>query len=292
MTPKPKSENKPRPKKKKYPGKYLRNTHTNRGMHLIARYRMGGKIEGIYSDAFDVLVNELAKRIRNDQQNVVVVEGDTGSGKSAFGLNLCVALSKKMKKPFDLSKDYIYSADDLWRKLDDPDAGPISILDEGSVTIASANATRKDDKDIATLFNTMRSRGWTTIICNPSIMRINSAIRLDHVDFKIRCNSPEHPLIKGYGRGFFQCRQAQRNEFRKNGAEPYWKLIYTGVFGDYPESIKDEYLAIKNAHQELLMERMVRRARTEEAQERAKADKYLNGKPTESAPDWLTQETV
>lgn len=276
--------------RKEYPGRLVRNKNVNKPMHLIARYRKSGHVEGIYSDAFDMLVKELARRIRNDQQNVVAVEGDTGSGKSAFGLNLCVALAEELGVRFDLSRDYIYAASDLWNKLSDPGADPISILDEGAVTIASANATRRDDKDIATLFNTMRSRGWTTIICNPSIMRINAAVRLDHVDFKIRCNSPEHPLIKGFGRGFFQCRQAVRREFRKNGAEPYWKLLYTGVFGDYPESIREEYLAIKASHQDELMERMVRRARTEEAQEKAKADKYLGGPPPSDTPRWAQEE--
>lgn len=260
-----------------YAGKKVYNRHVKKTMHMVARYICGGVVEGIYSDAFDIFVKTLAKRIENDQQNVVVVEGDTGSGKSAFGLNLCVSLAKYMGKSFDLANDYIYSADDLWQKLSDEDASPISILDEGSVTIASANATRKDDKDIATLFNTMRSRGWTTIICNPSIMRLNSAIRTDHVDFKIRCNPPEKPLIrnKKYGRGFFQCRKAVRQEFRKSNAEPYWQMQYTGVFGDYPPSLRDEYLEIKNAHQDLLLDKMVMRARTEEAQNRAKAEKYL-----------------
>lgn len=274
--------------KPQYPGRRVRNTHNNRYMHLIARYRFQGHIEGIYSDAFDIFVDELARRIKRDQQNVIVVEGDTGSGKSAFALNLCVALSRKLGKSFDLSKDYIYASSDLWAKLADEDAGPISLLDEGSVTIASMNATRKDDKDIMTLFNTMRSRGWTTIICNPSIMRINQAVRTDHVDFKIRCNSPEKPLIKGYGRGFFQCRRANRHEFKKG--DPFWELIYTGVFGDYPASLRDEYIAIKNSHQEVLMDRMVRRARTEEAQERAKAEKYLNTGESEAIPDWADEE--
>lgn len=276
----------------RYKGKRVRNTHNNRYMHLIARYKFQGHIEGIYSDAFDIFVDELARRIKRDQQNVVVVEGDTGSGKSAFALNLCVALSRKLGKSFDLSKDYIYSSADLWAKLADEDAGPISLLDEGSVTIASMNATRKDDKDIMTLFNTMRSRGWTTIICNPSIMRINQAVRMDHVDYKIRCNSPEKPLIRGFGRGFFQCRKANRHEFKKG--DPFWELIYTGVFGDYPPSLREEYLEIKNSHQDVLMERMVRRARTEEAQERAKAEKYLSAgtdDPSERPiPSWAEEE--
>lgn len=280
------------PSKPRYKGRRVRNTHNNKYMHLIARYKFQGRIEGIYSDAFDIFVDELARRIKRDQQNVIVVEGDTGSGKSAFALNLCVALAKKLGKPFDLSQDYIYSSADLWNKLADPDAGPISLMDEGSVTIASMNATRKDDKDIQTLFNTMRSRGWTTIICNPSIMRINQAVRMDHVDYKIRCNSPEKPLIRGYGRGFFQCRVANRHEFKKG--DPFWELIYTGVFGDYPACIRDEYLAIKNSHQDVMLEKIVRRARTEEAQERARAEKYLNGNPDDPSerpqPSWADEE--
>ena len=253
---------------KTYPGKLVYNTNVGKNMHIVAQYRtFFGRKEGVYSDAYDSFVKTLAKRIRNDMQNTILIEGETGSGKSALALNLCLDLSRELKVGFDLAKDYIYSANDLWAKLTDIDSNPINLLDEGTVTLASNNAMQKSDKQIATLFDTMRSRHMTTFIVSPNSLRVNSSVRLDHADFKLRCSSKTHLLIAGYGRGFFEVRRAERKEFAKE--EPRWPMMYAGIFGDYPPMLKDEYLHIKESRQNELMQKYINRAKADEA----KADK-------------------
>lgn len=157
----------------KYPGRKVYNKDARRYMHMVGTYRNFRRIVGVYSDAFDIFVNELATRIAHDQQNVIIIYGPTGSGKSSLALNLCVALAKKIGTGFDLDKDYIYTAQDLFDKLQDPKANKINLFDEGSVTLSSMLATRKSDRDIVTLFNTMRSKHMTSIICNPTFEKVN-----------------------------------------------------------------------------------------------------------------------
>lgn len=269
----------------RYPGYPITNEHTGTVMHAVTTYKYQKRIEPVYSDALDVFVDTLANRLWSDLQNVIGIEGHTGSGKSSLALNLCDKLARRLKCPFDLDTDYIYTANDLWRKLDDEDCNPISLLDEGSITLASMNATRKDDKDILALFDTMRSRHMTTIIVNPTMRRINASVRNDHMDFKIRCNDVEHPWVRGWGRGFFRVRKAERPEFSQN-QEPYWKLLYTGVFGDYPPALRDQYLEIKKKHQDEWKEKTALRARMEEAKEVAQAQKYLGI----GVPKWARDE--
>lgn len=260
--------------KSEYPGKLVFNANVGRFMRLLAPYRTFFKRrEGVYSDAFDDFVNILAKRVKSDQQNVIIIEGETGSGKSSLALNLCVALARKLKVGFDLEKDYIYSDSDLWRKLEDEDANPINLLDEGSVTLASNNAMRKSDKSIATLFDTMRSKHWTTIIVCPNMSRINATVRRNHCEFKLRCTPVDKPLIPGYGRGFFEVRQASRNEF-DNNKENTWLMLYAGVFGDYPPMLRAEYLEIKARRQEELMRQYINRAKLDTAKEVKQFEKY------------------
>lgn len=268
----------PQKKEKKYPGVSTYNRNLHKDMHMVAPYTTYyGRKEGVYSDAYDDLVIRLAKRTKADMQNVIIVEGETGSGKSSLALNLCVDLARKMGKTFDLQRDYIYSATDMWKKLADPNASPITLIDEGTITIASNNAMRGDDKQMASLFDTMRSRGWTTFICTPSFHRINSTIRKDHATFKLRCTPKNDPLIPGYGRGFFECRRAVRSEFRNE--DPIWMLMYAGIFGDYPPSLKDEYLQIKKERQDELMEKYVKKSQIEDAKEEKRFQTYVAWKP-------------
>lgn len=263
--------------KKEYPGRVVRNRHTGRKMHLIGTYyTFYGRLEGIYSDAYDDLIKRLAWRVTHDMQNVVIIDGWTGSGKSAMALNICLDLSRKLKVGFDLSKDYIYDMSDLWKKLDDEHANPINLLDEGTVTIASNTAQERQSKQFTTLLDTMRSRHWTTIICTPGFKRVNAVVRKNHADFKIRCASKTHPLIKGYGRGFFECRRVRRLEFEDPNDDPTWTMMYAGVFKDYPPMLRDEYLAIKSNRQDVLTRRFITEAKYNDAKQNKEYEKYLN----------------
>lgn len=252
------------PYAKKYPGKVVINKRcNNKRMHLIGQYKKHRKIVGIYSDAFDIFVNELKSRIKRKQQNVIIVDGDTGAGKSTLAIKICYELAKKLKQPFDLKKDYIYTLDDLWDKLQDPNASPISLIDEGSLLLSSKNSMSRENKDMVNLFNTMRSRGWSTIICAPSIFQIDKGVRTVHADYRVHCSSEDHSLMKGYGRGFFEVSKAKRNEYSKD-AEPYWMLQYTGVFGPLPDKIDAEYQPIKMKAQTRLIQKMMRDHRQEQ----------------------------
>lgn len=262
-----------KPKKKEYAGKVVFNTNVGFNMHLLASYRtFFGRREGIFSDAYDQFVALLARRIRDDMQNVIIIEGETGSGKSALALNICLDLSRRLNCEFDLETDYIYSASDLWNKLKQEDANPISLIDEASITLASSNAMQKSDKQILALFDTMRSRHWTTVLVAPSHMRINAAVIRDHVEFKLRCTPENKPLLPGFGRGFFECRRAVKSEFKKE--EPEWLMMYAGIFGDYPPILRNEYLNLKAVRQDELMRRYVNRAKTDEAKEDKEFKKY------------------
>lgn len=251
------------PKKKEYPGREVINKRfNNKRMHLIGSYHKNRKVMGIYSDAFDVFVDELKNRIKRKQQNVIIVDGDTGAGKSTLAIQIAIALGKKLKQPFELEKDYIYTLDDLWNKLQDPKASPISLIDEGSLLLNSKNAMSKENKDIVNLFNTMRSRGWSTIVCVPSIFQIDKGVRTTHADYRLHCSSEDHSLMRGYGRGFFEVSKAKRNEYSKD-AEPYWMLQMTGVFGPLPDKIDAIYQPIKAEAQTRLIEGMIKRSRGE-----------------------------
>lgn len=216
------------------------NKHLEARLEVVGYYNQSGGRHLIYRDALKPFADLLKHRIEDKRQNVVAVTGATGSGKSTFAVNLCRSMNRKWK----IADNYIYDVNDLRAKLNNPDASPISLFDEGSISVNSNNSTRGDDKKIVALFDTMRSRGWTTIICAPRLTMINKRIRETHVNYM--CMVPNRTLIKGFdNRGLIQIYEKRDTDW----SEPYWKLIATTLFPDMTPDVKKAYEKIKLDHQ-------------------------------------------
>lgn len=258
---------------KGYPGREVINTRWgNRTQHLVGNYKRYGRILGVYSDTFDLLVDDLVKRSKNDQQNVVLCEGPTGSGKSTLAILLATALAKRLGVTFDLDKDYIYGATDMWAKLDVEDASPVSLIDEGTLSLNTMNFRRKDDTDLVVLFDTMRSRHWTTFICAPNIRQINPTVRRLHIDYKLECSGPDNQFIKGYERGFFEVTNKVFSRKKRYDPDPYWNVLTTGIFGTLPTEIDRKYQKIKSGRQDMLIKDGVKRRLGKEDEDNGKCD--------------------
>ena len=243
---------------KNYKGQPVYNTRWgNRRQHMLAWYRKGNIPVLVASDTMDLFAKELKSRIRNNYQNIIVIEGGTGSGKSTAA----IWLAKTMDPNWSITDNYIYSLDDLRNKLERAEKGekvsPISLFDEAVVSLNSRNSNRTEDRDMVILFNTMRSRGWTTILCVPSIFDLNKAVRSTHVDYKLRC--PDKSPIKGVPkRGFLEFSKAQRSEYKRTN-EPYWYLFACGVYKALPPDWDKEYQKLKNEKQDLLLGAFIRK---------------------------------
>lgn len=242
-------------KTKTPPGVPRRNPDLGHVLH-----RVGTANDGlpIYVDALPVLAEILRDRIKNERQNVIGVIGSTGSGKSTVAINLCLL----MDPFFSFQKDYIYSIEDLIKKLDKEhgESSPVSLFDEGSIILNSLNFSRRGDKDIVVLFDTMRSRGWTTVICTPELRNLNNRVRDDHLNFLITCG---HRPLEGYGsRGFFKLHKKIRGNQFSN--KPYWKPICYGISEKLPKNVNTEYQKYKARSQDRLIEDIIRKQKAEE----------------------------
>lgn len=239
-------------RRKNYPGKPFYNPrwHGKKQM-VVGYYKKHSMTILVCSDTLDLFVKELKQRVKDGYQNVIVIEGGTGSGKSSAAIRL----AKTMDPDWNITENYIYSLEDLKEKLDRANRGekvsPISLFDEAVVSLNSRNAMRSDDKNMLILFNTMRSRGWTTILCVPSIFDLNKAVRATHVDYKLRC--PDKSPIKGVPkRGFLEFSKAKRSEYSRSN-EPYWYLFAAGVYPPLEKEWNEEYQKLKYAKQDELI---------------------------------------
>lgn len=227
------------------------NRVMNAQMDLVGSYPRGDRQEyGIYSDMLQVLAKRLKAHIKNHYQNVIVITGGTGSGKSTLAIQLARAIDPN----WSISENYIYTPSDLAAKINHRHtSSPISLYDEGSVIFNSLNFNRKEDKSLVTLFETMRSLGWTSIICLPNIKNLNASIKETHLTYHLIC--PDSPLVQGYDRrGFFELYYPRRYQWT---SKVYHVCCGAGVFSKLPKALDDEYQEIKLAKQMALLDKFV-----------------------------------
>lgn len=193
----------------------------------------------VYDDLLTPLAKLMKANVANQHQNTVLIEGRTGSGKSTIGVTLCQLLDKE----WNLDNDYIYSAGDLKRKMKNPGACPVNLLDEGSVSLNSYNSQRADDKMMTVLMDTWRALGMTTIICMPNRDDLNKRIRNNHLDYLLKC--PVYPPVPGESsRGFFILHV---HEFRDWGKD-WWKPVGISRFKKLDRKTQKQYNKIKLEH--------------------------------------------
>lgn len=199
----------------------------------FAKYWKDGEVSDIYSDALDEFAEVLADKIKRNEQSVIMVEGRTGAGKSTFAIHLCCRIAERLGAKFSFEEDYIIEAQDLERKKENPDATPINLIDEMGIGFKRLEDTVKKVDEL----------DQTTILVIPSILKIDEVIRSQPTNrnrivreyYKVHCSSREDPLLKGYGRGFFEVS-------RYDGSD--WKHEVTGIFSKLSPEMLAEYQTI------------------------------------------------
>lgn len=211
-------------------------------LNALAFYYNDDQLCAVYDEgALKRFAQMLNNRLKNHRQNVILVEGGTGSGKSTVG----VALARYMYPKWDLESNYVYHAKDFKKHLRSKSTDLIMLFDEAAVSLNSLNYAKKDDKKMSGAFDTMRSRRWTSILIAPDKKEINSRVREIHCDYMIKC--PAEAPIKGYSAtGFCKIYKHVLRDF----GEPYFQLIATCIFPDMPPGLKEVYDRIKSQHQD------------------------------------------
>lgn len=143
----------------------------------VKRYSSGKYyISYLYDNLLDVLVREMHDNINNKLDNLIVVHGHEGVGKS----HLAYALAKKFNPDFDLKRNYIYQYDEfLTRIIEDMKSPPGTVywLDEASNIASNRDWMHTDNKEFIKVLEMFRSRGWTLILCVPKLDRLDLYIR-------------------------------------------------------------------------------------------------------------------
>lgn len=193
----------------------------------------------IYMDALEGLAYKLKRRIEAGNQNVVLVVGDTNTGKSTIAIDLC----KLIDPYFTLEGNYIYDTPDLAGKFErasyEP-VCPVTLIDEASLLFNKQDHSTKEGKDALKLFDTVRLMHWTFILCAPSMDEINSKLLAVHVNYLIDCGAGAP--TQGYSsKGFFKLFEKKKYLFSRT----FWTQICWGVFAPLSAKEYAEYQKFK-----------------------------------------------
>ena len=202
----------------------------------------------VYDDLLPALARHLKKNIKDKKQNGVLIVGHTGSGKSTIAVKLCQLLDPD----WSLQEDYIYGLSDLKKKLRNPGSSPVSLLDEGSVSLNSYNSQKTEDKMMTIIMDSWRSLGKTTVICMPNSSDLNKRISRNHIDYLIKCPALS-PVPGKPARGFYTI---FKHEYRDWGKD-WWKPIGTSRFSKLDAPTQKKYDEIKNEHLFELLDRFI-----------------------------------
>jgi len=207
-------------------------------------YRESGKIfiRYLYADLMTRWVEDMHKNVADNYDNVVVIEGGEGSGKSNLAYQVCRAFDPD----FDIKEQYIYDYTDFVQKLRKSSNHEIFWMDEGSNLANNRDWASDSNKTIVGILEMMRSRGWTLVICIPHKERLDKYIRENRIRYLAKCEKMEFDDTGLLDRGYF--------ELQKVNTYGDLKHVGYGKFDKMPPDQSDIYEAIKFKAQEAKLE--------------------------------------
>lgn len=216
--------------------------------HKIIRYP-NGKIfvRYLYKNLLEKLAEDMHRNISRGYDNVIGTEGPEGSGKSNLAWQCC----RRYDPDFDFNTQYVYSMEEFKQKLNaGDDVHAVFWCDEATYMANNREWQSQDNRDLVTMLEMMRSRGWTLNMCIPTVERLDVYIREHRLRYILRCGPAEFDRAGGYKeRGFFEL-------LRRNAAG---KMIHVGygTFDPMPEDVKLEYEKRKLASQQIKIKEVV-----------------------------------
>jgi len=171
----------------------------------------------------------------------LLIDGIEGSGKSTLGLTCAYYLSDGK-----FSVDNICTGiNDAVNKLEEAKEGSTLLIDEGSLLFSSADAMRKDQKQLILILNVIRQKRMALIIVSPSFFRLNRYIATDRSRFLIHVYTKQD-LRRGRFIYFGQKKKNKLYELGKKNFNSYAKpkSNWNGTFQDF-NPFGDEYTSIK-----------------------------------------------
>lgn len=214
--------------------------------------RTGGAksyVRYLYDGLLEAVAGTMRYNIQRDYDNLIVITGKEGSGKSNLAYSLCKAYDPR----FSIEDGYVYEYDGFMRRLDEmveggQDKGKVFWLDEATNIASNRDWMHSNNKQFIQLLEMMRSRGWTLILCIPSFERLDIYIREQRVRMVLTALQTSWDFDPETKRGYFELKTPITSYDKR-----YFKTAGYGTFPPMDAEAKAKYEAIKFENQTELL---------------------------------------
>lgn len=169
----------------------------------VVRHRSGNVYTSyLYKELLDRMVEDMNSNLDNAFDNLVVIVGDEGTGKSHLGYEVC----RRMDPDFDMEKSYIYSWEMLIESLAGDDPQKVYWIDEAINLAGGRDWMKENNKMLIKILQTQRSRGWTLVMCIPQYGSIDVYIREHRTRYLLIARMMQWEGDREAHRGYFELR--------------------------------------------------------------------------------------
>ena len=197
-------------------------------------------VQYLFEDLLQKLAEDMHKNVKADYDNVVMIEGGEGSGKSNLAWNIIESFSPG----FDIRQTYVYNMDGIRERFAAEDyGGGIFWMDETSQIASNRNWQSDDNKDLVSILEVCRSKHFSLVGCIPSISRADIYLREYRMRYLLRCRPMKFDKIGYKPRGVFEL-------MKRNNESGNMEHVGYGLYEPMPESSKEIYEPIKADFQE------------------------------------------
>lgn len=197
-------------------------------------------IQYLYANLLLALVKHMRKNVERDFDNVVVIDGPEGVGKSS----ITYWIAKLFQPTFDFERQLTYGNDQLAAKLrNGDDKHSIFWLDEAYDIMGKRDWQSQEHKTFVRNLVKMRSRNWTLLMDIP---------RMEDSDIYVRDWRARYWITVEYGMEFDQSGRHERGIWQlrvRSQKTGKWVHVGYGVFPDMPKDVKEVYKKYKEKSQ-------------------------------------------
>lgn len=199
-------------------------------------------VQYLYDNLLEHMVEDMHTNVENEFDNLVVISGREGSGKSNLAYHIC----KLYQPDFSIEDGYIYEFESFIKKLSGKDRGAdkgrVFWMDEATNIASNRDWMKSDNKAFIQMLEMMRSRGWTLVMCIPSVMRLDVYIREYRLRYLLIAKEMGWENNTTRRRGFVEVKYPQL------GGK--WFTIGYAQFPKMDPDVKELYEEVKLNHQE------------------------------------------